>query len=110
MSTIRSDEADLRKAIAYLHDLDVELEERSAVLGQCANWAVRKDMLYQLDHARKLVAALEHHASTSSCISCHDGGEVPIDLHKVRAWCDLVEAKIMRVCGEESRDSRALDE
>jgi len=57
-------------------------------------------MLYQLDHARKLVAVLEHHAPNTSCICCHDGGEVLIDLHKVCAWCHLVEAKIIGVCGE----------
>jgi hypothetical protein len=97
-----NDETDLCKAIAYLHDLDAELEERSAVRGLRANSAVREDMLYQLDHARKLVAALERHASNISCISYHDGGEVLIDLHKARTWCDLLEAKIMRVCGDES--------
>ena len=96
------DETDLRVAIAYLHDLDAELEERSAVCGLRANSAVREDMLYQLDHARKLVAALERHASNISCISYHNGGEVLIDLDKARTWCHLVEAKIMRVCDEES--------
>jgi hypothetical protein len=100
MNTIRSDEADLRKAIAYLHELDAELEERSDVRRQRANSAARKDMLYQLDHTRKLVAALERHAPNIFCISCHDGGEV-LDLHKVRDWCHLVEAKIIGVCGEE---------
>ena len=96
------DETDLRKAIAYLHDLDAELEERSAVRGLRANSAAREDMLYQLDHARKLVAALDRHASTMSCISYHNGGEVLIDLHKARTWCDLVQAKIMHVCGDKS--------
>ena len=97
-----NDETDLRKAIAYLHDLDAELEERSAVSGMRANSAAREDMLYQLDHARKLVAALECLASNISCISYHDGGEVLIDLHKARTWCDLVQAKIMHVCGDKS--------
>ena len=64
-----NDETDLRKAIAYLHDLDAELEERSAVSGMRANSAAREDMLYQLDQARKLVVALECHASNASCIS-----------------------------------------
>jgi hypothetical protein len=95
-------ETDLRIAIAYLRDLDAELEERSAVRGPRANWAARDDMLYQLDHARKLVAALERHESNVSCISHHDGGKVLIDLHKARTWCQLVEAKIMRICDEES--------
>jgi len=82
--------------------LTAELEERSAIRGLRANSAARDDMLYQLDHARKLVAALDRHASTMSCISYHNGGEVLIDLHKARTWCHLVEAKIMRVCGDDS--------
>lgn len=97
-----SRETDLRTAIAYLADLDAELEERSAIRGLRANSSARDDMLYQLDRARKLVAALERHASSISCISYHKGGEVVIDLHKARTWCHLVEAKIMRVCDEES--------
>jgi len=96
-----NDDTDLRKAIAYLHDLDAELDERSTVRGLRANSAARGDMLYQLDYARKLVAALEHHASNVSCISYHDGVEMLIDLHKARTWCNLVEAKIMYVCGDE---------
>ena len=71
-----SDETDLRKALAYLHDLDAELEERSAVRGPRANSTAREDMFYQLDDARKLIAALELHASNVSCIIYHDGGEV----------------------------------
>ena len=97
-----NNETELRKAIAYLHDLDAELDERTAVRGLRANSSARDDMLYQLDHARKLVAALERHASNVSCISHHDGVEVLIDLHKARTWCHLVEAKIMCVCDGES--------
>jgi len=97
-----NDETDLRKAIAYLHDLDAELEERSAVRVLRVNSAAREDMLYQLDHARKLVAALERQASNISCISHHDGGEVLIDVQKAHTWCHLVEARIMRVCGDQS--------
>jgi hypothetical protein len=100
MITMNS-ETDLRKAIAYLHDLDAELDERSAVRGLHASSAAREDVLYQLDHARKLVAALERHGSNISCISYHDGVEVLIDQHKARTWCHLVEAKIMYVCGDE---------
>jgi hypothetical protein len=101
MSTNRNDEANLRKAIADLQDLDAELEERSAVRGLCASSAAREDMLYQLDHARKLLAALERQAPSISCISYQDGKEVVIDVHKARTWCHLVEARIMRVCGGE---------
>ena len=97
-----NDDTDLYKLIAYLHDLDAELEERSAVAGLGANSAAREDMLYQLDHAWKLVATLERRAPNISCLSCHDGREVLIDLHKARSWCHLVEAKIMRVCGDHS--------
>jgi len=97
-----NDETDLRKAIAYLQDLDAELEERSAVRGLRANSAVREDMLYQLDHARKLVTTLERQASNISCISHHDGGEGLIGVDKALTWCHLVEAKIMSVCGNES--------
>ena len=99
--TTMNDETDLRKAIAYLHDLDAELDERSVVRGLLANAAAREDMLYQLDHARKIVAALESHASNVSYMSYHDGVEVVIDLHKASTWCHLVEAKIMHVCGDE---------
>jgi hypothetical protein len=102
MRTTQSHEADLRKAIAYLRDLDTELEERSAVRGQRANSVAREDMRYQLDHARKLVAVLERQASNISCLSYHDGEEALIDLQKARTWCDLVEAKIMCVCADES--------
>jgi hypothetical protein len=101
-----NDETDLRKAIAYLHDLDAELEERSAVRGLCANSAARQDMLYQLDHARKLVAILERQAPNIACISYLDGGEVLIDVHKARTWCHVVEAKIERVCGDDSAAAR----
>ena len=97
-----NDETDLRKVIAYLHDLDAELEERSGVRGLRVNSAAREDMLYQLDHARRLVAALERQASNISCLSSRDGREVLIDLHEARTWCHLVEAKIMRVCGDQS--------
>ena len=79
-----NDETDLRKAIAYLHVLDAELEERSAVRGLCANSAARGDMVYQLDHARKLLAALERQAPNISCISYQDGREMVIDVHKAR--------------------------
>jgi hypothetical protein len=96
-----NDETELRKVIAYLHDLDAELEERSSVRG-LVNSAAREDMLYQLDQARKLVAALERKASNICCLSCHDGREELIDLHKARSWCHLVEAKIMRVCGNQN--------
>jgi len=95
-----NDETDLCQAIAYLHDLDAELEERSAVGGLRANSAAPGDMLYQLDHARKLVAALVRHAPNIFCITYHGGEEVRIDLHK--AWCHLIDAKIMCVCGDES--------
>src|SRR5262249_48234867 len=102
MSTTQSHEADLRKAIAYLQDLDAELEERSAVHDQRANSSARQAMLYQLDHARKLVAALERQAPNVSCLSYHDDGDVLIDVQKARTWCQVVEAKINCVCGEQS--------
>jgi hypothetical protein len=97
-----TDETELRKAIAYLQDLDAELEERSAVRGLRANSVAREDMLYQLDRAGTLLAALERQAPNLSCISYHDGREVLIDVHKARTWCHLVEARIMRVCGGET--------
>jgi len=104
MSTTQSHEADLREAIACLQDLDAELEERSAVRDQRANASAREDMLYQLDHARKLVAALQRQVPNISCISYHAGGQVLVDLQKARAWCQLVEARTMRVFG----DARAI--
>ena len=36
-----NNETDLRKVIAYLHDLDAELDERTAVRGLRANSGVR---------------------------------------------------------------------
>src|SRR5262245_19351116 len=101
MSTTQSHEADLREAIAYLQDLDAELEERSAMRDQRANSSAREDMLYQLDYARKLVAALERHAPNISCLSYQDGVQVLVDLHTARDWCHLVEAKIMYICIDE---------
>jgi hypothetical protein len=101
---------DLCKAIAYLHDLDDELEEKSAVRDLRANSAVREDMLYQLDHARKLVAALERHASNISCINYHNGEDVLIDLHKARTWCQLVEAKNNARLRRRECGGRELDE
>ena len=95
-------ETELRKAIAYLQDLDAELEERSAVRGLRANSAAREDMLYQLAHAGNLLASLERQAPNISCMSYKDGREVVIDVHKARTWCHLVEARIMRVCGGET--------
>lgn len=93
-------ETDLRTAIAYLTDLDAELEERSAAPAPRANSAAREDMLYQLDHARQLVASLEQQASNISCMSCqnYNRGETLIDLQKVRTWCRAVEAKIVGIC------------
>jgi hypothetical protein len=93
-----SHETDLRTAIAYLADLDAELEERSAHRTPDAHLAARTDMLYQLDHARQLVAALERGASSMSCITCQHSCEMLMDLPKVRAWCRTVEAKIARIC------------
>jgi hypothetical protein len=95
-------ETDLRKVISYLQDLDAELEERSAVRGLRVNAPAREDLLYQLDHARKLVAALECKASNISCLSNHNGSEVLIDLHKARIWCDLVDARIVSISGDQS--------
>jgi hypothetical protein len=97
-----NDETDLRKVIAYLHDLDAELKERSPVHDPRANSSARKDMLYQLDHAKKLIAVFERDASNIFCLSNHDGAEVLVNLPKARSWCHLVEAKIARLCGHAS--------
>jgi hypothetical protein len=40
-----NDETDLCKVIAYLHDLDAELDERSCISDLDANSAARGDML-----------------------------------------------------------------
>ena len=93
-----SHETDLRTAIAYLADLDAELEERSAVRAPSAHSAAREDMLLQLRRARQLVGSLEQDASGLSCMSCHSGNEAVIDLQKARIWCRAVEAKIERIC------------
>jgi len=54
-----SHETDLRTAIAYLADLDAELEERGALASRSAHAAARADLLYQFDCSRQLVASLE---------------------------------------------------
>lgn len=77
-----SKQADLQAAIAYLIDLDAELDERSAATPR-ANASARADMLYQLRHARRLGASLERQASD-----------------KVKAWAEAVEARIAHVCGD----------
>lgn len=100
-------ETDLHTAIAYLTDLEAEIEERSAFRGPCANSAAREDMLYQLYQTRQLVAALGHQVPNIYCTSDHNDREVLIDLHKVRTWCHVVEAKIMRICCNESAAAAA---
>jgi hypothetical protein len=94
-----SKQADLQAAIAYLIDLDAELDERSTATPH-ANSAARADMLYQLRHARRLAAALERQVCDISCTSRLDGREEPIDLRGVRAWTEAVEARIAHVCGD----------
>jgi hypothetical protein len=92
-----SHETDLRTAIAFLADLEAELEERSAVRAP-AHRAAREDMYLQLGHARELVRSLEQKAYGLSCLSCHSGCETVIDLQRARSWCSTIEAKIERVC------------
>jgi len=93
-----SHETDLRTAIAYLADLDAELEERGALASRSAHTAARADLLYQFDCSRQLVASLERQASSISCMSYQNGREVLFDLNKVRSWCRSVEAKMARIC------------
>ena len=95
-----SHETDLRTAIAYLADLDAELEERRAHRAPGTHSAARADMLYQLDHARQLVAALEQRAANMSCMSCPSGCKMLIDLQKARRWCRAVEAEIAHICSD----------
>jgi uncharacterized protein YabE (DUF348 family) len=77
-----SKQADLQTVIAYLIDLDAELDERSAATPH-ANATARADMLYQLRHARQLAKTLERQASD-----------------KMKAWAETVEARIADVCGD----------
>ena len=95
-------ETELRTAMAYLADLDSELEERSALRPSHAHSMARADMLYQLDQARQLVACVEQRAANMSCITCQKGCEVLIDLPKVRAWCRAVEARIASICCDDT--------
>jgi hypothetical protein len=97
---VMSYETDLRTAIAYLTDLDAELEERSSVRDPSLHAPAREDMLYQAHHAGKLVANLEQPASNLCCMSDYNGR--PITLQMVRTWCRDVEAKINSVCCGES--------
>ena len=99
-----SDEMQLRTAMAYLADLDVELEERGTTPNGRANAAARQDMLYQLQHARQIVDALESDACNVSSMRCQGGRNAPINLQKARAWCHAVEDRIALVC----RDRRMM--
>jgi hypothetical protein len=80
-----SRETDLKTAIAYLIDLNAELDERSAVSDPAVHAGARADMLYQLRHAQRLAGALDR--------------EVPIDLQPVKAWTLAVESRLARICG-----------
>ena len=93
-----SDEMELRTAMAYLADLDVEIEERGTTPDAHANAAARQDMLYQLQHARQIVDALECRACNISCMSCQGGRDAPINPQTARAWCHAVEKRIALVC------------
>jgi hypothetical protein len=100
-------ETDLRTAIAYLADLEDELEERGISHAPCANSAARDDMLYQLHHARRIVATLECEAPNISCMSCHNGCDVLVDVHDVCGWCHFLEKKIARMCCDGSSAAAA---
>src|SRR5262249_55253186 len=90
-----SDEAELHTAMAYLADLDVEVEERGTTPDARATAAAREDMLYQLQHARQIVDALERrHALVNS-------------LQQARAWCHTVEHRIALVCRDRSMTAAA---
>lgn len=94
-------ETDLRTAMAYLTDLDGELEERRALPVARMRSVACDDMLYQLEHARQLVASLEQQAANASCMSCDKGCEVLLDVPKLRAWCRSIEAQIASIrCDE----------
>jgi hypothetical protein len=95
-----SRDADLKTAIAYLFDLNAELDERSAVPTPSAHADARADMLYQLQHAQRLADALEGHAVDVSCTSWLDGQEVLIDLQRVKAWTLAVQARLARICDD----------
>lgn len=102
-----SHETDLRTAIAYLDDLDAEIEERSTLRGVRAHAAACDDMLRQLNQSRRLVASLERQGSNVSCICDRNGREALFDLHKVRTWCQAVEAGIARICCDEGAAAAA---
>jgi len=103
-----SDEAELRTAMAYLADLNVEVEERGTTPDARANAAAREDMLYQLQHARQIVDALECGACSISGMSCQRGRDALVNnLQKARAWCHAVENRIALVCGDRSMTAAA---
>jgi cob(I)alamin adenosyltransferase len=102
-----SHETDLRTAIAYLADLDAELDERTSLPDPDAHASARVDMLYQLDHARQVVASLERRAPSLSCLTCTKGCEALVDLQKARAWCRQVEARIAGLCSDASQAAAA---
>jgi hypothetical protein len=102
-----SHETALRTAIAYLADLEAELEERGAAPSFVAQAAMSAGLLYQLDCSRQLVAALERQAANISCLSNLNGREVLFDLNELRSWCRSVEAKIARICCSGTADAAA---
>jgi len=95
-----SHDTDLCTAMAYLADLDAELEERGAAPGLAAHAAAREDLLYQLDCGRQLVAGLERKAAGAACTGCRTGCEGPADLAALAGWCRRLEARIAQICGE----------
>jgi hypothetical protein len=97
-----SHETDLRLAIAYLTDLEAELEARGNDNDPRVRSAAREDMRHQLDHTRVLVAKLEHQAPDTTCQHDYDGREVTIDLEEARIWCHVVEAKLIGICYDDS--------
>jgi hypothetical protein len=90
-------DTDLRMAIAYLSDLEVELEERSTLGDARLRSAAREDMRYQLDQTQRLVAALEREAPDISGM----GNRGLVDLQGMRTWCRVVEARMARICCED---------
>ena len=97
-----SDEVELHTAMAYLADLDVEVEERGTTPDARANAAAREDMLYQLQHARQIVDALECGACSIFSVPCQRGRDALINLKNARAWCHAVENRIALVCCDRS--------
>jgi tetratricopeptide (TPR) repeat protein len=100
-----TNETDLQLCVAYLTDLEAEMEARGNDGDPHVRTGAREDMRHQLGHVRELIAKLERDAPHVECQHDYDGRDVTIDLEEARIWCHIVEAKIMAICYGDTRSA-----